>query len=146
MQNIDGNNLHESNDCRSNPNFSIKEQVPKNKKDLLSHPGVCMMADMHKLSHRSLTEFIGEMHKAKNEDMDKTKLSVMTSKRRRDSTRTTKGTQFLNTNLEKITGHGILHWDGKIFKKLTHIGDSKERVAYIDRSKWIRCVIRDPTV
>ena len=34
-------------------------------------------------------------------------------------------------NLEKVNHEGILHWDGKIFKKLTHVGQSEERVAIL---------------
>ena len=54
------------------------------------------------------------------------------------------GTQFLNTNLEKITGGGILHWDGKIFKKLTHVGDSKERVVILIDQNGEDTIIGDP--
>ena len=133
-QHIDRDLLMTTDGCRKNdPDFIYKEQAPRNqeKKDLLSNPGVCLVADKYQMSHRAVTAFIGEVHKAQDEDLDDAKLSVMNSKRKRDTTRTDHGKKFLNNNLEKISGQGVLHWDGKIFKKMTHAGSSKERVAIL---------------
>ena len=89
------------------------------------------MADKHKVSNRALTEILGEIHKAQNDNIDNTKLYIMGTKRKQDLARTEMGTKFLDNNLNKIKCGGILHWDGKILKTLTHVGQLKERVAIL---------------
>lgn len=108
-----------SNRTNEDPDFLInarRKSNLNNKKDLLSHPGICLVADKHNMSHRALTELLGEVQKAQNDDIGSSTLSLMSTKRKRDTTRASLGTKFLNHNLEKLNGRGILHWDGKIFK------------------------------
>ena len=108
-----------SNRSNEDPDFLInarRKSNLNNKKDLLSHPGICLVADKHNMSHRALTELLGEVQKAQNDDIGSSTLSLMSTKRKRDTTRASLGTKFLNHNLEKLNGRGILHWDGKIFK------------------------------
>ena len=70
----------------------------------------------------------------------------MSTKRKQDTTRASLGTKFLNHNLEKLNGRGILHWDGKIFKKLKHTGTSAERVAILVEQDGEDILLGVPTV
>ena len=69
----------------------------------------------------------------------------MNTKRKRDAVKDL-GTKFLNANLEKINKGRILHWDGKIFKKLTHVGKSQERVAILIEQNGEDILLGIPTV
>ena len=52
--------------------------------------------------NRTVTALLGEVHKAQDENLDRNTLSV-NSKHNGGATKTLKGKQYLNNNVEKIT-------------------------------------------
>ena len=93
--------MSNKNDCteENDPNYENNIMIPnrhrKTKSDIIS-PGLATLADKYKLSHRTLTEILAEAKKDQGEDLDDVNLSIMTAKRKRDTTRSELGKKFLD--------------------------------------------------
>ena len=111
-------------------NLSFEENVEGNWKNEL-----CLIGDKYGSSNRCLTETVSAVLKSGGINPNDTRLSVNTIRRKRLKLReaTAEKIDKIKTNyLSNKTW--ALHWDSKVLKSLTHVGDKEERIAVLLKS------------
>jgi len=103
-------------------------KIKTSKKQILT-PEVCSLAAKYSMSNRQVFEMVGAAS-AEN-SFSNNVLSVNTVRRRRMTFYAEAEKNLLANELAVATDFFTLHWDGKIFKALTHCGNKEERVAVL---------------
>ena len=105
---------------------------PKNKKKEGIPESVYLISDKKKVSNRTTTELAAAFLRFEGKNLDEYNLSVNTTRRRRNIVRVEKAEEIIQCQLRDCEDNIFaLHWDGKIIKSLTHVGNDIDRVAVL---------------
>ena len=112
--------------------FNLNKQknpnLKKRKKQAVT-PAICAVALKSQLSSRTTFMMVGAS--MSDNELIQSTLSVSTVQRSMKKFAVTASESIISNKLAIPSAHYTLHWDGKIFKSLTHCGKNKERVAVL---------------
>ena len=107
-----------------------KQKTPKLKKRIqaVTSP-ICAVALKSQLSIRTTFMMVGAS--MSDNELKQSTLSVATTHRNMKKFALKASEDITSDKLLQPSAHYTLHWDGKIFKSLTHCGKNKERIAVL---------------
>ena len=106
-----------------------RKRTETTKKKQILTPKVCSLAAKYSMSNRQVFEMVGAAS-AENSLNNKI-LSIYSVRRKRMTFSAEAEKNILANELATTNGFFTLHWDGKIFKALTHCANKEERVAVL---------------
>ena len=102
--------------------FTRNEGIPNN---------AYLVADKYGLSNRALTELAAAFHTSEGKALNQLYLSVITTRRKAQIRKSTAAGIVQSQLRDNDHKRFALHWDSKLIKTLTHVGNDLERVAVL---------------